>query len=147
MVLRPALAAASVFFLISIPSDLAGVGRYVDGSVPQSGDETWLETAFKTIPEGINAASEGDTVIVALAAYVENIQLHGNSIMFCSGLGSSGRSQPLGEPLHAAQSSYSNLAVLLDNEIGCLYERSEKHRRAWIVFTQFPLEWLTEGSD
>ena len=46
---------------------------YVDCSVSVPGDGTSWESAFKTIQEGIDAASQGETVIVALGTYVENI--------------------------------------------------------------------------
>jgi hypothetical protein len=58
--------------------------RHVDGSVAVSGDGTSWKTAFKTVQEGINAASDGDTVIVARGTYVENIHFDGKNIILRS---------------------------------------------------------------
>jgi len=57
---------------------------YVDGSIPASGDGKSWETAFKTIQGGIDAASDGDTVIVAEGMYVENIGFMGKNITLTS---------------------------------------------------------------
>jgi len=57
---------------------------YVDGSVPSSGDGTTWETAFKKIQEGIDAASDGDTVIAAEGKYAENIHFKGKNIVLRS---------------------------------------------------------------
>jgi len=57
---------------------------YVDGSVSFSGEGTSWETAFKTIQEAIDTASDGDKVIVAEESYAENIHFHGKNIELTS---------------------------------------------------------------
>jgi len=52
--------------------------------VSDSGDGKAWGTAFKRIQEGINAASDGDTVMVAEGSYVENIQFNGKNIVLRS---------------------------------------------------------------
>ena len=41
--------------------------------------------------------------------------------------------------LHAGPSAYSDLAVLADGEIACLYEAGQAHPYESIVFAGFPL--------
>jgi len=48
---------------------------YVDASVSESGDGKSVETAFKTIGEGVTAASAGDTIIVAAGTYDETLAI------------------------------------------------------------------------
>ena len=58
-----------------------------------------------------------------------------------------GKTWPVSKLIHQGPSSYSSLAILPDNTIGLLYEGGEEHRRAWIKFARFNLEWLTDGAD
>ena len=53
---------------------------YVDGNMGASGDGTTWPKAFRTVQEGIDAASDGDTVIVAVDTYFENIRFKGKNI-------------------------------------------------------------------
>ncbi len=79
--------AAILFAALSIIAPQAGMAAttwYVDGAVSPPGDGTSWETAFKTIQEGIGAASDGNTVIVAWGTYVENIHFHGKNITLTS---------------------------------------------------------------
>ena len=62
----------------------AAPGWYVDGSMPQTGDGTSWSKAFKTIREGMAAASDGDTVWVAPGIYYENIHFQGKNIILKS---------------------------------------------------------------
>jgi len=50
--------------------------------------------------------------------------------------------------LHAEAAAYSDLAVLPDLTIACLYERGSGHSAyERLTLARFNLEWLTAGSD
>ena len=54
-----------------------------------------------------------------------------------------GKTWPYQRLLHAGPSSYSSLVRLPDGDIGIVFEGGEKHRREWIRFMRFSLDWLT----
>jgi hypothetical protein len=74
----------SVLLTISPSRVVLAAGWYVDASVTDSGEGTTPETAFKTIGEGMAAASVGDEVIVAEGIYVENINVDGKNVVLRS---------------------------------------------------------------
>ncbi len=76
------LVSVSLLALASVPG--WGSTWYVDGSLSASGDGTAWATAFKKIQEAIDAALDGDTLIVAQGTYVENIHFKGKNIVLRS---------------------------------------------------------------
>lgn len=55
-----------------------------------------------------------------------------------------GKTWPAAKVLYAGSSAYSDLGVLPDGTIGCLYERDGYKK---ISFARFRLAWLTDGKD
>jgi sialidase-1 len=55
-----------------------------------------------------------------------------------------GKTWPLARVLYAGSAAYSDLVVLPDGRIGCLYERDQYRK---ITFACFTLGWLTDGKD
>ncbi len=73
------------FLFCGLPGrTIAATTWHVDASVPQSGDGASWESAFWRIQEGIDAASPGDTVIVAPGTYSETIRFRGKDITVTS---------------------------------------------------------------
>lgn len=58
-----------------------------------------------------------------------------------------GKTWPHAQVLHDGPSAYSCLAVLPAGEIGCLYERGEKHAYETLTFARFGRAWLDNRSD
>jgi hypothetical protein len=69
---------------LSVCQVAAGAMWYVDSSVPASGNGQSWEAAFRTIQEGIDSASDGDTVTVAQGIYLENVHFKGKNIVLRS---------------------------------------------------------------
>lgn len=55
-----------------------------------------------------------------------------------------GRTWAVSRVLHTGPSAYSDLAVLANGEIGCLYEAGDKHAYQSITFARFPLSLLRD---
>lgn len=52
-----------------------------------------------------------------------------------------------GKALHKGPAAYSDMAILPDMTIGCVYENGDSSRYERITFARFNLEWLTDGRD
>jgi len=57
-----------------------------------------------------------------------------------------GKTWPVAKVLQEGPSAYSDLAVLPDGSIACLYETGEKHAYESITFARFSLQWLGSGN-
>lgn len=84
MICRVVLFVLPAFLLISTSLSLEGAQWYIDAAVSGSGNGQSPDTAFKTIQEGIDAASPGDRVIVAEGNYAERILFSGKNIILTS---------------------------------------------------------------
>jgi len=58
-----------------------------------------------------------------------------------------GKSWPVAKVIHDGPAAYSDLVVLPNGSIGCLYERGDEHAYETISFARFTLRWLTDGKD
>jgi sialidase-1 len=55
-----------------------------------------------------------------------------------------GKTWPVAKVLYDGSAAYSDLVVLPDGHLGCLYERDDYRK---ITFARFSLDWLTDGKD
>jgi len=55
-----------------------------------------------------------------------------------------GKTWPVAKVIYEGSAAYSDLVVLPDKSIGCLYERDDYGK---ITFARFTLDWLTDGED
>ncbi len=67
---------ACIAVVVCAVAPVSGTIWYVDGSAPGG-------TVFERIQEGIDAASDGDTVVVAEWRYAENVYFRGRDIVLC----------------------------------------------------------------
>ncbi len=59
-----------------------------------------------------------------------------------------GKTWPVNKTLEAGSSGYSDLAVLPDGTVLCIYEAGSGHRTYYSLrLARFNLEWLMEGTD
>ncbi len=57
------------------------------------------------------------------------------------------QSWPVWKLLHKGPSAYSDLTVLPDGRIACLYEGGREFKYESVIFTTFTIRWLTNGKD
>jgi len=57
------------------------------------------------------------------------------------------RTWAVSKVVHDGPSAYSDMAVLGDGTILCLYEGGVTHRREWLRLARFDIEWLTDRRD
>jgi sialidase-1 len=58
-----------------------------------------------------------------------------------------GATWPVSKVIHTGPAAYSNLVMLSDKRIGCLFERGENHSYEKITLARFPLNWLEDAKE
>ena len=54
-----------------------------------------------------------------------------------------GRTWPIAKVLHEGPAAYSDMVLLPDGHVGCLYERGDGHAYEKLTFARFSLDWLS----
>lgn len=49
--------------------------------------------------------------------------------------------------LHEGPAAYSDMVLLPDGQVGCLYERGNGHAYEKLTFARFSLDWLSGGRE
>ncbi len=87
--MEKAMVLIGILLLVQSAAPAPGAIWYIDQLVAQEGDgKSWL-TAFKAIQRGVDAASDGDTTLVAAGTYVENLVVRKKITLAGSGKGDS----------------------------------------------------------
>lgn len=77
-------ASGYIFAFLFIATGAHPATWFVNGALQRRGDGKTWETAFTTIQEGMYAAVDGDTVIVAKGLYEEGVRFEGKNVVLCS---------------------------------------------------------------
>lgn len=119
----------------------------------QDGGATWSELSFDpTLIEPICQASLIRHVGHATAGDSPSALLFSNPASKTARVDltvrlsyDSGKTWPVSRLLNPGRSAYSNLAILPDGTIGCLYERGKSIPYETITFARFTMDWLKGG--
>jgi sialidase-1 len=118
-------------------------------SVSQDGGQTW------SAPE-----NHAQVYCPTCQASLQRYSLTPRNIVLYSGPGGGGRNNltvrasydegktwPVARVLQQGPSAYSDLVVLPDGDVGCLYETGKDHPYETITFAKFPIAWLMASAE